>query len=245
MARKATGRGNRLFPTTEWSLILAAGGTQNSDCRQALSTLCETYWYPVYVLVRHLGHDPDAARDLTQGFFAEILEKRSLRVADPDRGRFRSFLSTSLHHFLSHQRRQAYAQKRGGDRPAVSLDFDDAESRFALEMADDRDPAVLFEVQWARMLLTRALERLRENMRGSADQDRLRRLEPYLTGSPTGTRYKQLAAELSLSESGVKSAVHRMRRAFGEFLREEVARTVNDPGEVDVEIRYLFSVLSS
>jgi RNA polymerase sigma-70 factor (ECF subfamily) len=245
MARKTTGKANRLFPTTEWSLILAAGDSQSTDSRRALSTLCETYWYPVYVLVRHLGHDPDAARDLTQGFFAELLEKRSLRVADPDRGRFRSFLRASLHHFLSHERRHALAQKRGGGRPAVSVDFADAESRYALDMADDRDPEALFEVQWARMLLTRALQRLRESMSGSADQARLSQLEPYLTGSPSGARYKQLAAELSLSESGVKSAVHRMRRAFGAYLREEVGRTVDDPGEVDVEIRYLFSVLNS
>jgi RNA polymerase sigma-70 factor (ECF subfamily) len=231
------------FSTPQWSLVLAAGDSQSPDSREALATLCQIYWYPIYALVRHLGEDPDSAQDLTQGFFADLLERRFFKVAKPERGRFRSFLKTAVHHYLSHERDRARARKRGGGTRPLGLDFDDAESRYKLEAADDQSPDKLFEKRWARALLTRAIRRLREETRPSEDGDRLRRLVPFLTGETPHPTYAQVAAELGSSESAVKAAVHRMRRRFGKLLREEVAQTVGNPIEIDEELRHLFAVL--
>jgi len=137
--------GGGLFATTQWSLVLAAGDSRSPDSHEALAALCESYWYPVYAWIRHLGNDADSARDLAQGFFAFLLEKNVLKVARPDRGRFRGFLKTSLRHFLSHEREREQARKRGGGQPALSLDFDTAESRYSLEPSHEQTPEVLFE----------------------------------------------------------------------------------------------------
>jgi RNA polymerase sigma-70 factor (ECF subfamily) len=207
--------------------------------------LCQTYWYPIYAHVRQQGEDPDRAQDLTQGFFTYLLESKSLRVANPDRGRFRSFLKTAVRHYLSHEWRRERTQKRGGGRVVFSLDHAEAESRYDLEPADEETPESVFEERWARALLSEVFKRLRGEMREGTGQYRFRRLEGFLTGNPSRTPYKQVAAELEMSESAVKVTLHRMRQRFGRLLREEVARTVNDPGEVDAEIRYLFQVLGS
>jgi RNA polymerase sigma factor (sigma-70 family) len=231
------------FTSTQWSLVLAAGDSQDPNSREALATLCETYWYPIYALVRHLGSDPDRAQDLTQGFFADLLERRAFKVAKPERGRFRSFLRTALKYYLSHERDRTRARKRGGGKQPLSLDFDDAESRYRLEATDDQSPDKLFERRWARAMLTRAIGRLREETGASADGDRLRRLLPFLTGETPRPTYAEVAAELGSSEVAVKAAVHRMRRRFGKLLREEVAQTVGNPIEIDEELRHLFAVL--
>jgi len=232
-----------LFATTQWSLVLAAGDSQDPDSREALAALCEIYWYPIYALVRHLGSDPDYAQDLTQGFFTDLLERRFFKVAKRERGRFRSFLKTALHHFLSHERDRARAQRRGGGKRPLSLDFEGAESRYRLEAAGNQAPDKVFERRWARALLARTIERLREETRASVDGDRLSQLLPFLTGETPHPTYAQVATELGSSESAVKSAVHRMRRRFGKLLRDEVARTVGVPKEVDEELRHLFAVL--
>jgi len=239
----STDRGGGLFATTQWSLVLAAGDSRNPDACVALATLCRAYWYPIYALVRHLGEDADEARDVTQGFFTELLERRALEVATPERGRFRSFLGAALRNYLSHERERARAVKRGSGIPPLSLDFDDAEARYGLEAAGDQAPDRLFEKRWARALLTRAIERLREETRASVDGERLRKLEPFLTGETPHPTYGQVATELGTSESAIKSAVHRMRGRFGKLVRDEVAETVGDPKEIDDELRYLFSVL--
>ena len=234
-----------LFSTTQWSLVLEAGNSQSPDSREALATLCGSYWYPIYAHVRYLGKSPDEAQDLTQGFFTHMLETRSLRVATPDRGRFRSFLRTALRRYLSHERRRERTQKRGGGLPEIALDYVQAETRYKLEPTDEETPEKIFEERWARTLLARVLERLREGIQGVTARDRFRRLEPFLTGHSSGTRYKQVADELEMSESAVKVTLHRMRHRFGELLRDEVGRTVDDPGAVEAEIRYLFQVLGS
>ena len=233
------------FKTTRWSVVLAAGDSRNPQSREALTTLCQSYWYPVYAQFRQLGNGSDAAQDLTQGFFTELLDKQTLKVADPDRGRFRSFLKTSLRHYLSHERRRQRAQKRGGGQPTVALDADQAESMYGLEPADEETPESVFEERWARTLLQQVFERLQGETRGETARDRFRRLEPFLSGKGSGERYKDVAAELGMSESAVKVTLHRMRRRFGELLREEVARTVDDTAEVDGEIRYLFRALDA
>ncbi|MDH3190899.1 MAG: sigma-70 family RNA polymerase sigma factor [Acidimicrobiia bacterium] len=231
------------FSTTEWSLVLAAGDSQAPDSREALASLFQTYWYPIYAHVRQLGERPDRAQDLTQGFFTHLLEDRALSVATPDKGRFRSFLKGVLRHYLSHEWRRERTQKRGGGQPPLALDFLQAESEYKLEPADDQTPERAFEQRWARTLLARVFEQLRGQMAGATGLVRFRRLEPFLTGQPGGESLKQVAAELEMSESAVKVTLHRMRRRFGELLRKEVARTVNEPGEVDREIRYLFEML--
>jgi RNA polymerase sigma-70 factor (ECF subfamily) len=232
-----------LFSTTQWSLVLTAADSQNPDAREALAILCQTYWYPVYALVRHTSRSADEAQDLTQGFFAHLLEKEIFKVARPERGRFRFFLRSALRHHLSHERRKEKTRKRGGGQPTLALDFAHAEARYALESADRETPEKAFEERWAKTLLTQALERLRGEMLGATGRDRLHRLESFLTGWSSGPSYKQVAEQLEMSESAVKVTVHRMRRRFGELLREEVARTVDGPDQVDEEIRYLFSVL--
>jgi RNA polymerase sigma-70 factor (ECF subfamily) len=231
------------FFTTEWSLVLAAGDSQAPDSREALASLCRSYWYPVYAHVRHLGEPRDQAEDLTQGFFTHLLEDRTLSVATPDKGRFRSFLKGVLRHYLSHEWRRERTQKRGGGQAPLALDYLHAESEYKLEPADDQTPESAFEQRWARTLLARVLEQMRKQMEGATGRARFRRLESLLTGQSGGRPYKQVAVELEMSESAVKVALHRMRRRFGELLRKEVARTVNDPAEVDEEIRYLFDVL--
>jgi RNA polymerase sigma-70 factor (ECF subfamily) len=240
--RRSTGG---LFRTTHWSEVLAAGDAQNPMSRQALATLCETYWYPVYALVRHLGHDEDSSRDLTQGFFAHLIEKNSLKVANPERGRFRSFLKTALRNYIDHERHRAQAQKRGGGTPLLSLDFELAESMFREEPLEQETPAIAYEKRWAHSLLSQALDRLQSEMTLSGDRERFRLLEPMLTEQTTAATYGQVATRLGITESAVKGAVRRMRRRFGRILREQVARTVDDPGQVDEEVKYLFGVIVS
>lgn len=237
------GGGRGLFDTTHWSVVLAAGDSGNPESREALAVLCQSYWYPVYVLVLHSGNEPDAARDLTQGFFASLLEKQSLKVATPERGRFRSFLRAAVHNFLANERQRATALKRGGGRTPITLDFDRTDAPARLEPAEDETPLSLYERSWARTLLRRVLDRLRREMASSRDTGRYRRLEPFLTGAPPPGGYAAIAAELEMTEGAVKTAMHRLRRRYGTLLREEVAGTVEDPAAVDEEIRYLFSVI--
>lgn len=233
------------FTTTEWSVVLAAGDSQAPGRREALESLCRTYWYPVYAHIRQLGEQADRARDLTQGFFAYLLEDRTLRVATPDRGRFRYFLKSVLRHYLAHEWRRERAQKRGGGHPVLALDYMRAESEYTLEPVDDHTPELAFEQRWARALLERVFEHLHEQIAGATSGARFRRLEPFLTGSTGERSLRQVAAELDMSESAVKVHLHRMRRRFGELLRKEVARTVSGPDQVDAEIRYLFDVLKA
>jgi RNA polymerase sigma-70 factor (ECF subfamily) len=233
------------FDTTRWSVVAAAGDTQSPNSKEALTTLCRVYWYPVYAQFRQLGTGPDAAQDLTQGFFAELLEKGSLKIADPDRGRFRSFLKASLRHYLSHQRRRERAGKRGGGQALIALDADEAESMYGLEPTVGETPESVFEERWARTLLQHVLDRLQGEMRGAGGRERFRRLRPFLAGQGERGGYRAVAADLGISESAVKVTLHRMRRRFGEILREEVASTVADPEDIDAEIRYLFQVLGA
>jgi RNA polymerase sigma-70 factor (ECF subfamily) len=223
--------------------VLAAGDSANPQSREALADLCQSYWYPVYILVLHSGNDPDTARDLTQGFFAFLLEKKSLKVATPDRGRFRGFLRAALHNYLVNEHHRAAAQKRGGGRTPISLDLDGENTPAVPEPVDGETPRSLYEKSWARTLLTRVLDRLRREMSASRDAERYRRLEPFLTGAPPAGGYLGVAEELEMSVGAVKTAMHRLRRRYGTLLREEVGATVEHPAEIDEEIRYLFTVI--
>jgi RNA polymerase sigma-70 factor (ECF subfamily) len=231
----------RGFETTQWSIVLAAGRSASGDAREALAVLCERYWYPVYAFVRGRGHGADEAEDLTQAFFAKLLEKHYVRDADPERGRFRSFLLAAVTHFLSNERDRETALKRGGGRAVVSLDAEDAEGRYRLEPSHDMTPERVFRRRWALMLLERAVARLREEAERAGQAERFERLTACLTGD--AVPHAEVAAALGMSEGAVKVAVHRLRRRYRELLRAEIADTVADPAAVDDELRELFAAL--
>ncbi len=239
----ANAHDRRRFATTRWSQVLAAGQTGVGGSREALSRLCESYWYPLYVYVRRWGYDADQAQDLTQEFFTRLLEKHYLRAADPSRGRFRSFLLASLKHFLANERDRAGAIKRGGRATVVPLEIENAEGRYSLEPPDDETPETIYERRWALTLLQRTLARLSREFQAAGKQALFARLEGYLTGEQETLPYAALASELGMSEGAVKVMIHRLRRRFGALLREEVSDTVSTPGEVDDEIRELFRAL--
>jgi RNA polymerase sigma factor (sigma-70 family) len=234
---KPAGRGR--FATTRWSLVLAAGRRSSDRSTDALASLCETYWYPVYAFIRRQGHDTDAARDLTQEFFARVLEKNYFGAADPARGRFRAFLLTSIRHFLSNERDRARALKRGGATPALSLDVETAEGTYQLEGQDDLTPEKLFDARWATLLLDRALARLQHAYAASGKSATFDRLKGFLTGDSADVPYAEAARSLDSTEAAVKVAVHRLRRRFREALIEEITETVSSPADVDAELRHL------
>lgn len=224
-------------------MVVAAGGAGREPDRRALESLCTAYWYPLYVYARRGGRDADEARDLTQGFFALLIERNIVGVADPHRGSFRSFLKAAFDHFAANERRKEQAQKRGAGETPLPLELDGAESRFAQDAGSADDPEAAFERQWARALLMRALARLETEMTESGDERRFRRLSPLLTGTDDGASHAGLGRDLELSESAVKVAVHRMRKRFGQLLREEVAQTVQAEDRVDAELRHVLDVL--
>lgn len=231
------------FPTTEWSLVAAAGDLSETTAREALETLCTRYWYPVYALARHLGNDAESARDLTQSFFVHLLDKNTLDVADPERGRFRSFLRTTFRNYCYNDWRNSSSKKRGDGRTPLPLDFETAESRFQLEPKDHRTPESSYERRWAHTLLDRALARLTSEMTANDGANRFQLLEPFLAGPPERDDYPRLAEQLGISAGAIRVAVHRMRQRYGRLVREEVARTVGHDGDVDDELRYLLTAL--
>lgn len=235
-------RGER-FRTTDWSLVVAAGSDQDPGSSQALERLCTVYWYPVYGFVRAHGHDATAAQDLTQEFFRRLIESRFIGRASRERGRFRSFLLASVKNFLSNQRDHDRAARRGGGYAFLPLDPQSGETRYSREPIDDRTPDKAFEKRWALAVLERTLERLREQAVRRENPDRFARLSRFLTGDSPDASYRQAAGELGSTESAVKAAVHRMRKRLGQLLRDEVGRTVDDPGRIDEEIRYLFAAI--
>ncbi len=231
------------FATTHWSVVLAAGHTSIPGAGDALEKLCRSYWHPLYGYLRRLGHSQHDAQDLTQEFLARVLERKLLRVADPVRGRFRSFLLGTLKHFLSDERKKARAQKRGSGHQPLSLDVELAEQQHNLEPATDRTPETLFDRRWALTVMERTVARLREEY-VAADRGKLfDELKPFQPGEEAVQSYAEVAARLGLSESAVKSAIWRLRQRHRDLLREEIAHTVAAPAEVDEEIRYLLSVL--
>ena len=236
---------SKRFTTTEWSLVLATASTDSKTSREALESLCARYWYPVYAEVRFAGHDSESARDLTQGFFVQLLERKTLAVADPERGKFRNFLKTSLKNYLSHQAERDRARKRGGGVSTISLQFDDAEKQYALEAAHTRTPEKVFDRRWAHAMLQQVLDRLREEMDQAGSLEQFERLAPFLMGQGETTSYRNLAIRWDTTEAAIKMAVLRLRRKFGKLLRAEVARTVGDRRDVNAEIRFLLSTFDA
>lgn len=235
--------GGRSFATTHWSIVLAAAHDSRPDAQAALATLCETYWYPLYAYVRRLGYKAEDAQDLTQGFFAALLEKQYVKAADRERGRFRSFLLTALKRFLSKEYDRAHAQKRGGKARPIALDWEAGESRYALEPSHDVTPEAIYQRRWALTVLDRVIVRLRQAYADAGKETVFDGVKAFLTGETGAPPYEQVACELGMSEGAVKVAVHRLRRRYRDLLRSEIAQTVADPEAVEDELKYLLAVL--
>ena len=232
------------FPQTAWSLVLLAGQSPSPQSSEALATLCRAYWYPLYAFVRRQGHSPHDAEDLTQGFFAHLLEQHRLGQARREKGRFRSFLLAALRNFLSDQRDKATAQKRGGTIPVISLDAQTAEERYHLEPTDDRDPEKLFERQWALTVLDRVLQRLEGEYDAAGRSDRFKLLQPLLLEEEQALEYAEIGRRLNMSVGAVKMAVLRLRMRSRELFRAEIVNTVAEESELADEAKRLSAALA-
>jgi DNA-directed RNA polymerase specialized sigma24 family protein len=239
----STGAQSDWFTTTHWSVVLAANQAGTPAALQALERLCQTYWYPLYAYVRRQGYSPEDAQDLTQGFFERVLEKNYFGQVTRDKGRFRAFLLAALKHFLSDQRDRERAAKRGGGGTLISLDAQSAEDRYQLEPADAVTPEKLFDRRWAFTVLEQTGARLRAEFAAADKADLYEQLNALEAGEDGALTYADLGRRLGLSESAIKSAVLRLRRRYGELVREEIAQTVASVAEIDEEIRHLMAVI--
>jgi RNA polymerase sigma factor (sigma-70 family) len=232
-----------LFQTTKWGIVLAAADEPSAAIDGALNELCRTYWYPLYAYVRRQGRSAHDAQDLTQEFFARLLEKKGFRTAAPERGRFRSFLLTSLKHFLINEWRGATALKRGGGQVMEAIDTLGIEKRYEAEAEDGSSPDRAFERQWAATLLETVLSRLRAEYVALSKLDLFEGLKPILWGDPAAESYAGLAGKLDMTAGALRVAAHRMRERYGVLTRAAVAETVAKPADVEDELRSLISIL--
>jgi RNA polymerase sigma-70 factor (ECF subfamily) len=233
--------GGSRFEVTRWSIVLAAGGGDSREARGALEKLCATYWYPLYAFVRRQGRDAHDAQDLTQEFFARLLEKGWLESVDRAKGKFRSFLLATMKHFLANEWDRAHAQKRHGGRALLSLDAESAESRYAMEPAESATADKIFERRWALTLLDQVLARLREEFAAAGKAKIFDELKPALTGEKIP--YDEIGGRLAMNEGAVKTAVHRLRQRYRELIRDEIAQTLGSEEDVDSELRHLMAAL--
>jgi RNA polymerase sigma-70 factor (ECF subfamily) len=232
-----------MFATTHWSVVISAGHQSSPNAEEALEKLCRTYWYPLYAYVRRQGKSPEDAQDLTQAFFAWFLERSFLRQADRGRGRFRSFLMTSLNHFLAHERERAQALKRGGRQVHIPWDLAAAENRYHLEPSSDASPDKNFDQRWALALFHQALGRLRLEYANAGKHEMFEQLKTFLTNLAGDGGYEGVAARLGMAPGSIAVAVHRLRQRYGELVKEEIAHTVASPTEVQDELRYLIELI--
>jgi|SRR6185503_10965828 len=232
-----------LFRTTHWSAVLAAGRSPGPEASAALESLCRAYWRPVFAHVRWRGHDLEASRDLTQEFFARLIEGEWLRPADPQRGRFRSFLLRCLSSFLIDEWRRNTAQKRGGGHEFFSLDEAREEEQWALEPVEDFTPEQAYDRRWAEALIARANARLREAYEAEGQGGRFEALKVFLLGGHEPASYAEVARELELTVSAVKSAIYKLRQRYGDAIQAEIAETVSRPEDVEQELAHLLQAL--
>jgi RNA polymerase sigma factor (sigma-70 family) len=233
------------FPTTRWSLVLAAGGDTSTQGREALEQLCRAYWFPLYAHIRRHGHDAHAAQDLTQGIFARLLERNDLAGLKRDGGKFRSFLLTVANHFLANEHERNQAIKRGGGIAILSLDDDTAENRFLRQPSHSETPDRLFERQWALALMENALLQLDDEQRSVDQGVTFAALRPFLSREPAPGEYATLAAHLDRAPGTVAVQVHRLRERYRQLIRAAVADTVDSRLEVDTEMRHLLAALNA
>jgi RNA polymerase sigma factor, sigma-70 family len=230
------------FTTTHWTVVRQAAG-DSPQAIAALETLARAYWYPLYAYVRRNGKSQHDAQDLTQAFFARLLERGYIQHADRNQGRFRTFLLSSLKNFLFNERERENREKRGGGQKVLSLDEETAETRLALEPFVEQPPDSLYDRGWAATLLERALTSLRAEFEQSGKLDLYERLKVFVWGDKSALSYAEMGVQLCMTEGAVKVSVHRLRQRYGELLRAEVAQTVSTPEEVNEELRYLVSVI--
>ena len=231
------------FHTTHWTMVLAAREKDGTVAREALASLCSTYWYPLYAFIRRNGVAPHDAEDLTQEFLYRFLERHSLGSVHPAAGKFRSFLLTCLKNFLANEREKASAQRRGGGRPPIPLGSADAQARFAAEPADSRTPESLFDRRWACTVLEKTMAELRREYGAAEKSDLFEALQGFLPCGQGNWSRAELAAKRGMSAGALDVAIHRLRQRFGALLREQVAQTVSSDAEVEEEIRYLITVM--
>ncbi len=242
-AAASDGKADCSFRTTHWSNLLSAGDSHSPLAEKALADFCRSYWYPLYAYVRRRGYDPVSAKDLTQEFFAQLLEKRLLSGLDPTKGKFRSWLLGVLNHFLAHEWAKATAQKRGGGQLVASLDDETAEDRYRFEPVEHCTPETLFDRRWALALLKRAAARLRQEYEAAGKAQLYSTIKAFVSIEGTTTSYHEAAHQLHLGPGALKSAIHRVRHRYQELVRAEIASTVGSPAEVDEELSYLLSVI--
>jgi DNA-directed RNA polymerase specialized sigma24 family protein len=234
-----------VFATTHWSVVLDAKEIDSPQGRFALERLGRAYWYPLYAFLRRKGYDSHSAEDLTQGFFLHLIGGNSLGRADRTKGRFRSWLLGAMRHFLAHEWEKAQALKRGGGNAPIPLDEAEANERYQRLLSYDTAPEKLYDQQWALTLLERAGTRLAASYVAQDQADLYDRLKVFVAVEGTPPSYGDVAVQLGMSESAVKSAIYRLRQSFHELVRQEVAQTVGTPAELDEEIRYLITVIRS
>jgi DNA-directed RNA polymerase specialized sigma24 family protein len=233
------------FPTTRWSRVVAAGDRGAPEAGRALAELCAAYRYPLYAFVRRKGHGSDEALDLTQDYFARLLEKGTVATADPGKGRFRAFLLADCTYFLAHRRERDRAEKRGGGVALLSIDARDAEGRYLREPAHNQIPERIFERDWAMALLEGVVAGLRREYHDSGRCILFDTLKVVLSEDPRAVPHAELAERLGTSPGAVQVAVHRLRKRYRALVREAIAATVTDETEVEAEIRDLFAALGS
>jgi RNA polymerase sigma-70 factor (ECF subfamily) len=242
--RESESPGPRVFATTHWSVVTAAGQDDSAPARRALETLCRNYWFPIYVYVRRKGHGPDEAQDLTQEFFAQLIAKEHLRLADREKGRFRTFLLAMLDYFLAREWSRAHRQKRGGQFIFVSLDQQTPEERYQLEPTDGDTPEKKFLRHWALTVLEQAMNALERECRENGKGALFAEAKELLSRERDGATYAEIGRRLNMAEGAARMAVLRLRRRYGDLLRSEIAQTVSGPEEIDEEMRFLLSAVS-
>jgi DNA-directed RNA polymerase specialized sigma24 family protein len=233
------------FHTTRWTLVLVSAQNQGQAAQEALAELCQIYWYPLYAFVRRRGYSPDDSEDLTQGFFLDLLEHRALTRVDRLKGKFRSFLLASFQNYLSVEARAAHCLKRGGQQRFVHIDAESAENRYRLEPADCLSPERIFDARWAMALLDHSMVQQAEECRSKGKESQFEALKDFVgIGNETVEgSYDEAAKMLSMGVGTVKTLIHRLRKRYIEIVRQEVARTVSDPAEINSEIHALAHAL--
>jgi RNA polymerase sigma-70 factor (ECF subfamily) len=234
------------FATTQWTMIVDAARDGDAESERALAKLCETYWPPVYAFIRRRGHAREDAKDLTQGFFALLLEKRQFAGADRTKGKFRTYLLGAVKFFLSDEWDKSTTQKRGGGAVHFSIDAEEAERVLDREMADATTPETLFQQQWVRAIMRDAEAELGAEYTKKGKADTFEMLIPFLIegrGGGTSTSYQDLAEKHGASDASLRMAANRMRNRYGQLLREKVAATVDSPDEIESEVRYLLATM--
>jgi RNA polymerase sigma-70 factor (ECF subfamily) len=243
--RESNPDSSRTFATTHWSAVLAAGKDESAPARTALETLCRTYWYPIYAYVRRKGHGPDDAQDLTQEFFAQLISKHHLSLADRNKGKFRTFLLATLDYFLAREWSRAHRQKRGGKLSFISLDQQTPEERYRLEPADSDTPEKQFSRQWALTVLQQTMDALERECEAKGKGSLFREARNLLSGERDSGAYAAISQSLGMAPGAARMAVLRLRQRHGELLRAELAKTVDRAEEVEEEMRFLLQALST